>query len=94
GSDVADAVAAFNAGWSGAVPYTVLIGMKGDVLFKTQGAMNTLEVRRAILKNLPDDRYVGHVMVEEAVVMLEEPIVVVEEPEEVIEEPVVIFEEP
>jgi len=58
-SDAADAVAAFDTGWSGGVPYTVLIGRQGEVLFKTQGAMNVLEVRRAILKNLPDDRYVG-----------------------------------
>jgi len=59
GSDSADAVSAFGTGWSGGVPYTVLIGMDGEVLFKTQGAMNALEVRRAILKNLADDRYIG-----------------------------------
>lgn len=59
GSDPADAVSAFGTGWRGGVPYTVLIGIDGQVLFKTQGAMNPLEVRRAILKNLPDDRYVG-----------------------------------
>ncbi|HXN24419.1 MAG TPA: redoxin domain-containing protein [Candidatus Dormibacteraeota bacterium] len=59
GSDPADAVSAFGTGWSGGVPYTVLIGANGDVLFKTQGGMNSLEVRRAILKNLPDDRYIG-----------------------------------
>ena len=59
GSDSADAVSAFGTGWAGGVPYTVLIGMNGEVLFKTQGAMNALEVRRAILKNLPDDRYLG-----------------------------------
>jgi hypothetical protein len=33
--------------------------MNGEVLFKTQGAMDAVEVRRAILKNLPDDRYLG-----------------------------------
>ena len=59
GSDTADAVAAFDTAWGGGVPYTVLIGVAGDVLFKTQGAMNVLEVRRAILRNLPDDRYIG-----------------------------------
>lgn len=59
GSDPADAVSALGTGWSGSVPYTVLLGMNGDVLFKTAGAMNALEVRRAILRNLPDDRYVG-----------------------------------
>lgn len=56
GSDPADAVSAFCTGWSGGVPYTVLIGMDGEVLFKMQGAMDALEVRRAILKHLPDDR--------------------------------------
>lgn len=58
-SDSADAVAAFGTDWSGGLPYTVLIGQNGEVLFKTQGGMNPLEVRRAILKNLPDDRYIG-----------------------------------
>ncbi len=58
-TDAADAVSAFNTGWTGGVPYTVLINEKGDVLFQTQGGMNALEVRRAILRNLPDDRYVG-----------------------------------
>jgi peroxiredoxin len=52
GSDSADAVKAFGTNWAGGVPYTVLIGMNGDVLYKTQGGMNALDVRRAILKNL------------------------------------------
>jgi peroxiredoxin len=58
-NDAAEAVPAFGTGWSGAVPYTVLIGMDGEVLFHTQGGMNALDVRRAILKHLPDDRYLG-----------------------------------
>jgi len=33
--------------------------MKGEVLYRTQGGMNALDVRRALLKNLPDDRYIG-----------------------------------
>lgn len=59
GSDSADAVKAFGTGWAGGVPYTVLIGMNGEILYKTQGDMNALDVRRALLKNLPDDRYIG-----------------------------------
>jgi peroxiredoxin len=59
GADTADAVSAFGTGWAGGLPYTVLIGADGEILFKTQGKMNALEVRRAILKHLPDDRYVG-----------------------------------
>jgi thiol-disulfide isomerase/thioredoxin len=58
-NDAAEAVAAFNTNWSGGVPYTVLIGMNGEALYKSQGAMNILAVKRAILKNLPDDRYIG-----------------------------------
>jgi len=59
GPDAADAVSAFGTEWAGGVPYTALIDMNGGVLFKTQGAMDALQVRRAILRNLPDDRYVG-----------------------------------
>jgi peroxiredoxin len=59
GTDAAEAVAIFGTDWSGGVPYTVLVGMNGEVLFKTQGRMNALEVRRSILKNLTDDRYIG-----------------------------------
>lgn len=59
GNDSADAVAAFGTGWDGGVPYTILIGPGGVVLYKTQGGMNALEVRRAILKSVADDRYIG-----------------------------------
>ena len=58
-NDVEDAVSSFGEGWSGGVPFTILIGMHGEVLYKTQGEMNPVEVKRAILKNLPDDRYIG-----------------------------------
>jgi hypothetical protein len=58
-NDSSEAMSAFGTDWKGGVPYTVLIGMKGEVLYQTQGGMNALEVKRAILKNLPDDRYLG-----------------------------------
>jgi thiol-disulfide isomerase/thioredoxin len=57
--DSSEAVKAFGTGWTGGAPYTVLIGMDGTVLYKTQGGMNALDLKRAILKNLPDDRYIG-----------------------------------
>jgi hypothetical protein len=57
--DPADGVSVFGAGWTGGAPFTALIGMNGQVLYKTQGQMNPLEVKRAILKNLPDDNYIG-----------------------------------
>ncbi|CAN5734135.1 hypothetical protein BH10ACI4_BH10ACI4_30460 [soil metagenome] len=58
-NDSADAVPAMHTDWKGGVPYTVLIGMKGEVLYQTQGAMDALEVKRAVLKYLPDDHYLG-----------------------------------
>jgi len=59
GADSAEAVKAFGTNWGGAVPYTVLFGANGEVLYQEQGSMNVLKVRRTILKNLPDDRYIG-----------------------------------
>ncbi len=59
GDDSADAVKAFGNNWAGGVPYTVLIGMDGEVLYQEQGSMNALEVKRAILRALPDDKYLG-----------------------------------
>ena len=58
-NDSAEAVAAFGTNWSGGVPYTVLLGMNGEILYRTQGTLDALAVKRAILKNLPDDRYMG-----------------------------------
>ncbi len=57
--DAADAVFVFGSGWTGGVPFTALIGMKGELLYKAQGQVNTLEVKRSILKNMPDDNYKG-----------------------------------
>jgi peroxiredoxin len=57
--DSTEAVKAFGTDWKGGVPYTVLVGMDGQILYKEQGSLNTLELRRAILRNLPDDRYIG-----------------------------------
>jgi thiol-disulfide isomerase/thioredoxin len=59
GNDAADAVKAFGTDWQGGAPYTVLIGTNGEVLYKVQGEMNVLELRRAILKNVADDMYIG-----------------------------------
>lgn len=60
-NDAAEAVAAVGGSdWKGAVPYTAIIGTDGKILYSTQeGAMNALEVRRELLKYLPDDRYLG-----------------------------------
>ncbi len=59
GDDSADAIAAFGPDWKGGLPYTILIAPQGEVLFKSQGGMDPLEVKRALLKHLPDDHYIG-----------------------------------
>jgi peroxiredoxin len=59
-NDAAEAVAAFGGTtWKGGVPFTAIIGTDGQMLYSTQGGMNPLEVKRALLKYLPDDRYIG-----------------------------------
>jgi peroxiredoxin len=58
-NDPADGIAAFGTDWAGGVPYTVLLSPEGKILYRAQGAINPLEVRRTILKYLPDDHYIG-----------------------------------
>ena len=61
-NDAADAVAAFGgtSDWKGAAPYTAIIGTDGKILYSTQaGVLDPMTVRRALLKVLPDDRYLG-----------------------------------
>lgn len=41
---------AFDKEWSGALPFTMLIGPKGEVLYRHEGAIDPLELKRAILK--------------------------------------------
>jgi hypothetical protein len=38
----------------------MLIRPGGDVVYKKQGEIDELEVRRLIIANLPDDDYIGH----------------------------------
>ena len=47
--------AAFDAAWQSAVPYTVLIAPDGKVLYREQGSVDILALRRTILANLPSD---------------------------------------
>jgi peroxiredoxin len=54
-----DQMAAFDPKWNAGVPYTVLIGIDGNVIYQQQGEIDPLEVRRLILANLPDDDYIG-----------------------------------
>jgi len=59
-TDIYDLMAAFDPNWNAAVPYTMLIKPGGEVVYKHQGSINPLELRRFIVANLPDDDYLGH----------------------------------
>jgi len=52
-------IAAFDKSWGGGVPFTMVIGPNGEVLYKSLGSMDALEIRRTLLRNFPDDEYVG-----------------------------------
>jgi peroxiredoxin len=52
--------AAFEAKWEAGVPFTMVIGPGGKVLYQKQGEVDILEVRRVVLANLPDPDYLGH----------------------------------
>jgi len=54
-SDTATLQAAFDPEWESAVPYTLLIAPDGKILYKKQVSVDILELRRAILSNLPSD---------------------------------------
>jgi hypothetical protein len=51
---------AFDPKWQSGVPYTVVLGADGKLLYQEQGELNILKLRRTILANLPDQNYVGH----------------------------------
>lgn len=59
-TDIYPLMAAFDPEWNAAVPYTMLIKPGGEIVYKRQGPINPLEVRRFIVANLPDDDYLGH----------------------------------
>ena len=54
-TDIYGLMAAFDPDWNGADPYTLLIRPDGEVVYKVQGPVNGLELKRLILANLPDD---------------------------------------
>ncbi len=59
-NDVYAMQAAFDAKWEAGVPFTMLIAPGGEVLYRKQGEVDILELRRIILANLPDTDYQGH----------------------------------
>ena len=59
--DIYGLQAAFDPLMPSAVPFTVVLGPAGDVVYQETGVLSMLELRRAILANLPEDeRYPGH----------------------------------
>src|SRR5256886_3376149 len=50
-------MAAFDPGWDGALPYTVLLGPNGEVLYQRRDAIDAVEVKRAIVRALKEDRF-------------------------------------
>lgn len=50
--------AAFDPKWQSAVPYTVLLGPNGKVLYSTLGSVDILSLRRKLLAVMPSD-YIG-----------------------------------
>ena len=54
-TDIYGLMAAFDPDWNGADPYTLLIRPDGQVVYKVQGPIDELKVKRLILANQPDD---------------------------------------
>jgi len=64
---------AFDPDWSGGVPYSVVIGPDGTILYKESGSLDMLKARRIILASFPDDDYVGQQAYWKTALALEAP---------------------
>lgn len=51
-TDIYKLIEAFDPEWQGALPYTVLIGPNGDILYRETGSLDFLELRRKIVPAL------------------------------------------
>jgi hypothetical protein len=52
GTDKYKLLAAFDKDWDASLPYTVLLGADGKVLYKTNGKINAVELRKKIVDTL------------------------------------------
>ena len=50
-------IESFDKSWDGALPYTLLLSPTGQVLYKEQGPVDALELKRVIVKSLTEDRF-------------------------------------
>ena len=48
---------AFDKDWTGALPFTVLVSPDGKIVYRHEGAIDDLEVKRVIVKELKEDRF-------------------------------------
>jgi len=58
-TDPYELMKAFDRDWDGAVPFSMVIGPDGKVLYTVKGPVDILKTRRIILASFPDDDYVG-----------------------------------
>ena len=59
-TDIYGLLGAFDPAWNAAVPYTLLIRPDGEIVYKTTGTADALQLKRLIIANLADDDYIGH----------------------------------
>ena len=59
-TDLYALMAAFDPEWNAAVPYTLVILPGGEVVYKLQGTIDDVRLKRIIIANLADDDYLGH----------------------------------
>ncbi len=57
GTDKYELMDAFDPDWTGALPYTMLLNADGQVIYKEQGTIDVLALKRAIVKSLKEDRF-------------------------------------
>ncbi len=48
---------AFDKDWTGALPFTVLVSADGKIVYRHEGAIDDLEVKRVIVRELKEDRF-------------------------------------
>jgi peroxiredoxin len=58
--DVYGLQAAFDSSWDSGVPFTVVLAPDGKIVYKEEGEIRLLPMRRAVLAHLPDMGYIGN----------------------------------
>jgi hypothetical protein len=57
--DVYAVQAAFDPNWQSGVPFTMVLSPEGSLIFRQEGEVDILELRRALLAHLGDSGYPG-----------------------------------